>query len=50
VKWAVDVYNHDKEGFAQLQENSMQKRFDWSEAAKGYEEIYEKIIAGRSNT
>ncbi|MDD2789170.1 MAG: glycogen synthase GlgA [Sulfurimonas sp.] len=50
VKWAVDVYNHDKEGFAQLQSNAMQKRFDWSEAAKGYEEIYEKIIAGRSNT
>ena len=50
VKWAVDVYNHDKEGIRALQKNAMQKRFDWSEAAKGYEAIYEQIIAGRSDT
>ncbi|DAB30914.1 MAG TPA: glycogen synthase GlgA [Sulfurimonas sp. UBA12504] len=50
VKWAVDVYNHDKEGLKELQKNAMQKRFDWSEAAKGYESIYEQIITGRSNT
>ena len=49
VKWAVDTYNFDKEGFAQLQKNAMLKRFDWSEAAKGYEEIYQTIIAGRNN-
>jgi starch synthase len=49
VKWAVDVYTHDKEGFKQLQVNAMQKRFDWSEAAKGYEELYAHIIAGRKN-
>jgi len=49
LKWAIDVYMYDYEGFKQLQKNAMQKRFDWIEAAKGYEELYAHIIAGRKN-
>lgn len=47
VRWAVDTWYHDKEGFRQLQKNAMKKRFDWNEAAKAYEDLYHHIIAGR---
>ena len=47
VKWAVDVWYHDKEGFETLQQNAMQKRFDWAEAAHGYEDLYRYIMQGR---
>ncbi|MBT8349405.1 MAG: glycogen synthase GlgA [Sulfurovum sp.] len=47
VKWAVDVWYEDKEGFQQLQNNAMQKRFDWKEAAHGYEDLYRHIMEGR---
>lgn len=47
VKWAVDTWYHDRAGFDQLRHNGMKKRFDWSEAAKGYEDLYRHIIGGR---
>lgn len=47
VKWAVDVWYNDKDGFDQLRRNAMAKRFDWSEAAKGYDDLYRHIIGGR---
>ena len=47
VKWAVDTWYHDKAGFDQLRSNAMKQRFDWKEAAKGYEDLYRHIIGGR---
>ncbi len=47
VKWAVDTWYYDRAGFDQLRHNGMQKRFDWNEAAKGYEDLYRHIIGGR---
>lgn len=45
--WAVDTYYNDKEGFYALRQNAMSKRYEWSKAAKGYEELYKYIVAGR---
>jgi starch synthase len=50
VKWAIDVWYNDTQGFDQLRHNAMKKRFDWSEAAQGYEDLYRHIIAGRLNS
>lgn len=47
VKWAVDTWYTDKSGFEMLRDNGMQKRFDWSEAARGYEALYRHINHGR---
>ena len=47
VKWAVDTWYHDRAGFDQLRRNAMKQRFDWKEAAKGYEDLYRHIIGGR---
>ncbi len=47
VKWAVETWYHDKGGFDQLRRNAMQKRFEWREAAQGYEDLYRQIINGR---
>ncbi len=47
VKWAVDTWYNDRSGFDKLRQNGMLKRFDWGEAAKGYEDLYRHIIAGR---
>jgi len=47
VKWAVDIWYHEKEGFEKVRQNAMQQRFDWAEAAQGYEDLYRHIIAGR---
>jgi len=49
VQWAVDTWYHDRNGFDQLRHNGMKKRFDWDVAAKGYEELYYRIIDGRRN-
>lgn len=45
--WAIDTWNHDKEGFDQLRRNAMHKRYDWDVAAKGYDALYRRIIEGR---
>ena len=47
LKWAVDTYYHDKDGFDQLRLNAMRARFNWEVAAQGYEDLYRHIIAGR---
>jgi len=49
IGWAVDVYYNDKEGFSQLIQNAMHKRYEWSKAAVGYEELYRHIVQGRKN-
>jgi starch synthase len=47
VGWAVHTWFNDPSGFATLQRNAMQKRFDWKIAAQGYERLYYAIVAGR---
>ena len=47
VQWAVETWYQDKAAIEQLRRNAMQQRFDWSEAAKGYEDLYRHIIGGR---
>ncbi len=47
VKWAVDTWYQDREGFDQLRHNAMEQRFDWEVAALGYEDLYRSIIGGR---
>ena len=47
VQWAVDTWYQDRSGFKQLQHNAMLKRFDWEEAAHGYQDLYHHIIQGR---
>lgn len=47
IGWAVHTYYNDKEGFAQMQHNAMEKRFDWYHAAKEYEALYYQIKRGR---
>jgi starch synthase len=43
VKWAVDLYNNDKEAFEQLRARAMSAHFSWDDAAKNYEEIYRGV-------
>lgn len=47
VAWAVDTWYNDRSGFDQLRLEGMKKRYEWSEAAKGYEDLYRHIIGGR---
>ncbi len=47
VRWAVDTWYEDREGFEQLRQNAMKERFDWEVAARGYEDLYRHIIDGR---
>lgn len=47
VRWAVDTWYNDRDGFDQLRLNGMAQRHEWSEAAKGYEDLYRHIIGGR---
>lgn len=47
VAWAVETWYHDKPGIEKLRRNAMLKRFDWEEAARGYEDLYRHIIQGR---
>ena len=47
VKWAVDVWYNEKEGFEKVRKNAMKQRFDWAEAAQGYADLYRHIISGR---
>ena len=47
VQWAAETWYSDRDGFDILRQNGMKKRFDWKEAAKGYEDLYRHIIGGR---
>jgi len=47
VEWAVDTWYQENTDFKQLQHNAMLKRFNWEEAAHGYEDLYRHIIQGR---
>jgi len=49
IRWAVDTFYNDKEGIDALRQNAMAKRYEWSKAAKGYEDVYRHIIHGRQN-
>ncbi len=44
LRWAIDTWREDKEGFALLQRRGMQQRFDWQKAAKEYEEVYYALL------
>jgi starch synthase len=48
VKWAVQTWYNDRVGFDQLRLNGMHQRYEWSKAAKEYEELYHHIIEGRT--
>ncbi|MCH9740626.1 MAG: glycogen synthase GlgA [Epsilonproteobacteria bacterium] len=47
VKWAVDIWNSEKNEFVKIRRRAMKQRFDWAEAAQGYEDVYRHIVAGR---
>lgn len=47
VGWAVYTWYNDAQGFAKMQRNAMERRFDWNGAAKEYEALYYRIKAGR---
>jgi starch synthase len=47
VEWAVDTWYQERADFKQLQHNATLKRFNWEEAAHGYEDLYRHIIHGR---
>lgn len=47
VGWAVYTWYNDPSGFKAMRANAMEKRFDWSGAAKEYEALYYRIAAGR---
>ncbi|MDM5263214.1 glycogen synthase GlgA [Sulfurovum sp. XTW-4] len=47
VQWAVNTWYQDRSGFEKLQHNAMLKRFNWEEAAQGYEDLYRHIMQGR---
>ncbi len=47
VQWAVETWYNKRSDFEMLRDNGMQKRFDWKEAARGYEDIYRQIKKGR---
>ena len=40
IKWAIDIYENDKENFKKMQKRGMKMRFDWEKSAKSYEEVY----------
>ena len=44
VKWAVDVFYNDKEGFKNIVNEGMRKRFSWERAAKEYLKVYERVL------
>lgn len=48
VQWAVDIWYQERVGFDAARQRAMQERFDWMEAAKGYENLYRHIVTGRS--
>ena len=45
--WAVHTWYNDAEGFKQMQNNAMEKRFDWMSAAQEYDALYHRIVRGR---
>ena len=47
VGWAVYTWYNDRDGFNNMRLNAMKQRFEWSVAAKGYEELYRRVVSGR---
>ena len=47
VRWAVDVWHRDREGFSEMQKRAMKARYSWEEAAMGYETVYYWILINR---
>lgn len=43
IEQAVDLYKEDKDAWYQLQKSGMTQDFSWTNSAKAYGEIYEKI-------
>ncbi len=44
VKWAVDTYYNNRDGFNILIKNGMKDRFDWDISAKKYEKLYKVAV------
>ena len=47
IGWALYTWYNDTKGFQQMQRNAMERRFDWNQAAKEYEALYDQIKRGR---
>jgi len=50
VKWAVETWYEDPEAIDQMRRNAMHQRFDWHIAAKGYSDLYCRIVGGRRSS
>ncbi len=40
VKWAVEVYEEEKDEFIKMQKRAMREHFSWMDSAKKYQEVY----------
>lgn len=47
VRWSVDTWHQDRPRFEAMQKEAMFARFDWEQAAKGYETVYYKVLFDR---
>jgi starch synthase len=43
VRWAVEVYEEEKEQFVKMQKRAMREHFSWMDSAKKYQEVYEWV-------
>ncbi len=46
IRYALNVFHHDKTNFKVLIENAMSCDFSWKQSAKTYKKLYKKIIKG----
>ena len=44
IKWAIDVYYNDKEGFENIIKMGMTQRFDWQKSAHEYIDVYKRVL------
>jgi starch synthase len=50
VKWAVETWYEDPEAIDQMRLNGMHQRFDWGVAARGYSDLYCRIVGSRRSS
>ena len=44
VLWAVRIFYDHKGAFKKMQKRAMKEHFSWDDSAKGYEDVYKKIL------
>jgi len=44
VLWAVKIFYDHKGAFKEMQKRAMREHFSWDDSAKGYEDVYKKIL------